>query len=147
MSKAALSIQSKLPLAVKPEKPAFNQSLHRLNKLLERLREQHEMARCMIEGEHFEVLRDRWITDEETGLKKKVSFPKQVRQWHYQIDDKMYFDVRYGNKPLELAKGKSSIEVGSHDNLLEIIDTVIKAVEAGELDDLLQAIKKVGAKK
>jgi len=89
----AHSILSKLPLAVRPEKPAFSQTTHRRNKLLVRLREQREMARCMIEGEHFEVTKERWVTDEETGLRKQVSLPKQVRQWYNQIDSNMYFEV------------------------------------------------------
>lgn len=143
----AHSILSKLPLAVEPEKPTFNQTTHRRNKLLDRLREQREMARCMIEGEHFEVTKKRWIADDETGLRKQVSLPKQVRQWYYTIDDNMYFEVRYGNKPLELAKGKAAINVGDIDKLLGVIDRVIKAVEAGELDEMLLAIRKVGAKK
>ena len=105
------------------------------------------MARCMIEGELIEVTKERWVTDEETGLRKKVSLPKQVRQWYYQIDGKLYFEVRYGNKPLELAKGKAAIGVGDTDKLLGVIDTVIEAVEAGELDEMLLAVKKVGAKK
>lgn len=105
------------------------------------------MAHCMIDGEHFEVTKERWVADDETGLRKKVSLPKQVRQWYYQIDDKMYFEVRYGNKLLELAKGKAAIGVGGTDKLLGVIDTVIKAVEAGELDEMLLTIKKVGAKK
>ena len=59
----------------------------------------------------------------------------------------MYFEVRYGNKALELAKGKAAIGVGETKDLLVVIDTVISAVEAGELDDLLMEVKKVGRKK
>ena len=145
MSKA--NILSKLSLAAKPEKPAINPERHRRSKLLTRLQEQREMARCMIEGEHFEVLKDRWVTDSVTGVKKKVTLPKRVKAWYYSINDNMYFEVRYGNKALELTKGKAAISVGETVNLLEVIDTVIEAVNVGELDSLLMAVKKPGTKK
>ncbi len=136
---------SQLTLAKKPIKPAFSPGLHRRNKLLVRLQEQREMARCMIEGESFIAYRDKWVKDED-GVKQKVSLPKQVRQWYYVNENKYYLGVRYGNKPLELARGKAAIEVGDSSNLLNVIDTVIEAVQAGELDSLLMAVKKPGNK-
>jgi hypothetical protein len=77
---------SQLTLAKKPAKPAFSPELHRRNKLLTRLQEQREMARCMLEGETFLVHKDRWVTDPVTGNKKKVSLPKQVRAWYCEVD-------------------------------------------------------------
>ncbi|CUI07677.1 hypothetical protein BN2497_10131 [Janthinobacterium sp. CG23_2] len=42
--------------------------------------------------------------------------------------------VKYGSKILELAKGKSAIEVGSMSELIPTLDTLKAAVAAGELD-------------
>ena len=42
--------------------------------------------------------------------------------------------VRYGNKVMELAKGKAAIEVGGAKELLTVLTTLRKATEAGELD-------------
>jgi hypothetical protein len=42
--------------------------------------------------------------------------------------------VRYGSKPIELAKGKNAIEVGSMDELVAALGAVKDAVHAGELD-------------
>lgn len=67
------------------------------------------MARCMLEGETFAGYKDKWVTDEVTGEKKKVSLPKRVKAWYYEIDGNMYFEVRSGNKALELAKGKAAV--------------------------------------
>jgi hypothetical protein len=47
--------------------------------------------------------------------------------------------VRYGTRVLELAKGKYSIEVGSGNELLAVLETVKKCVEAGELDAQIDA--------
>jgi hypothetical protein len=49
-----------------------------------------------------------------------------------------------GNKRLYLANGKAASGVGATDKFLGVIDAVIKAVEAGELDEMLLAIRKDG---
>ena len=42
--------------------------------------------------------------------------------------------VKYGAKILELAKGKSAIEVGTMSELIPTLDMLKTAVAAGELD-------------
>jgi hypothetical protein len=42
--------------------------------------------------------------------------------------------VRYGAKPIEFAPGKAAIAVGRKEKLISTLETVIAAVEAGELD-------------
>jgi hypothetical protein len=48
--------------------------------------------------------------------------------------------VRYGAKTLELAKGKSAIEVGTINELIPTLDALKAAVAAGELDTQLEAV-------
>jgi hypothetical protein len=48
--------------------------------------------------------------------------------------------VRYGAKVIELAKGKSAIEVASPDALIEALEAVNTAVLAGELDTQIEAV-------
>lgn len=43
------------------------------------------------------------------------------------------------NKPIELQLGKPAIDVGEKDKLPEVLDTIIKATEKGELDTHLLA--------
>jgi hypothetical protein len=45
--------------------------------------------------------------------------------------------VKVGSKRVEFEKGKAAIAVGSLDKLSAVIDTLIKAVRAGELDEQL----------
>jgi hypothetical protein len=45
----------------------------------------------------------------------------------------------YGTRVLELAKGKNSIDVGTVADLLPVLATVKKCVEAGELDSQIDA--------
>ncbi len=51
----------------------------------------------------------------------------------------MNLTLRYGNRPLAIANGKSTIEIGTLDKLPKIIETIIEAVKAGELDKQLNA--------
>ena len=45
--------------------------------------------------------------------------------------------LKYGTKKLEIAPGKFSIDVGSAENLVPTLNTVMEAVRKGELDDAL----------
>jgi hypothetical protein len=47
-------------------------------------------------------------------------------------------------RPIEFEKGKAGIAVGSRDKLPAVIDTLIAAVRAGELDDLFSQAAKTG---
>jgi hypothetical protein len=52
--------------------------------------------------------------------------------------------VKFGAKPIEFEKGKAGIVVPSKDKLPAVIDTLIAAVRAGELDDLFSQAAKSG---
>jgi hypothetical protein len=49
----------------------------------------------------------------------------------------MVLTVRYGFKTIEFEKGKAGIAVPSKEKLVGVIDTLIAAVKAGELDEVL----------
>ena len=42
--------------------------------------------------------------------------------------------MKYGARPLELAKGKHSMELSNPTELLKVLELVKSAVESGELD-------------
>ena len=44
--------------------------------------------------------------------------------------------MRYGSKPLEFAKGKNAIELGSEAEVADVLAKVREAAELGELDAL-----------
>lgn len=128
----------KLSTAVKPtHMPALQV---RRNKLVKRLGEQMELAKAQEAGTHFSPTKFRSIADPETGLRKQVEVTKRIKQWWFTADNgKLAMNVRYGARVIELAKGKSSIEIGSTDQLLPTLDLIKKAVEAGELDAQIEA--------
>jgi hypothetical protein len=60
---------------------------------------------------------------------------KRVPLWWRQHPNGSYaLFVRSGLKPIEFEKGKTAIAVPSLDKLPSVIDTLITAIRAGELD-------------
>ena len=49
--------------------------------------------------------------------------------------------LRYGNRPIELQKGKPAIEIGENEKLLSTLNLVKEAAGAGDLDRVLMAAK------
>ena len=114
--------------------------VQRRNKLSNQIWEQIELARANAEGKTFAPTRLRNVKDKLTGERKTVEAAKRVKQWWFVAENgKVCLQVRYGTRVLELAKGKNSIEVGSGNELLSVLETVKKCVENGDLDTQIEA--------
>ena len=112
----------------------------RRNKLANQLWEQIELARASAEGKTFAPVRMRMVKDKLTGERKTVEAAKRIKQWWFVAENgRVCLQVRYGTRVLELAKGKNSIEVANGDELLSVLETVKRCVEAGELDAQIDA--------
>jgi len=112
----------------------------RRNKLSSQLHEQIELARCQADGKIYEPIRLRSVKDKHTGERKLMEAIKRVKQWWFVADNgRICLQVRYGTRVLELTKGKNSIDVGTVAELLPVLATVKKCVEAGELDAQIDA--------
>lgn len=141
MSKA--SILSTLKMTSKPAKASTDPVVARREKLLIRLQEQKAMALCFVDGKPFVGPdKQRVKINAETGEKTAETTPKRVKAWFSGSTDNIVLEVRYGNVPIEFAPGKTAVEVGKNARLIPTIETVIEAVKAGEVDELLKAIKK-----
>ena len=105
-----------------------------------------QQQRALAENPLFIMTTQRWRKGED-GDKRLVERQKRVKRWWYQDAlGNCYLTINYGSRRLELDKGKSAIAVGGKDNLVAIIDAVIAAVEAGELDAAIAATQKTGQK-
>lgn len=114
--------------------------VQRRNKLSNQLFEQIALAKSFVEGTQYAPTRMRIVKDKETGERKTVESIKRVKAWWFTAENgRVCLQVRYGTKVLELAKGKNSIEVGSDAELVAVLETVKKCVEAGELDAQIDA--------
>lgn len=98
------------------------------------------MAKAQHSGTEFAPVRTRSYKDTETGLRKQVAAPKRVKQWWFKADNgKLLLNVRYGTRLIEFAKGKTSVEVASTEQLVPTLELIKQAVEAGELDEQIVA--------
>lgn len=120
-------VNAKKPTAIPP-------ILHRRNKLSTKIWEQIQLAKAHKDGGTFTVKRFKTVKDYD-GSSKSIELQKRVRPWWFVADaGKVCVNVRYGAKLIELAKGKTAVEVSSAEDLIKTLEIIKVAVEAGELD-------------
>ena len=123
----------------------------RRSKAVKRIHEQIEVAKAELAGQQYRCMRQRSVTDKETGETKLVEMQKRVKPWHWVNEGgKTLVCLFYGSKVVEIAKGKAAIELPSKDDLVATLETLKDAVLGGELDQQLEAVSgavKAGFKK
>ena len=113
--------------------------VHRRNKLGRKIWEQIQLAQAHLAGKQFSTTRFRTVRDED-GVRRTVEELQRVRAWWWNAENgKIALNVRYGAKVVELAKGKSTIEVAAPADLIPTLELIKKAVEAGELDKEIES--------
>ena len=107
--------------------------------LIQNLKQQQLAADAMVKGEVYTV--PRTVTVEEDGVKVHKQVNKPIKTWYWRDSvGQVRFSVRVANKRIELAKGSTDIIVGDDAALPQVVATVLKAVEAGELDKAVAAV-------
>lgn len=128
----------KLTSAV-PVRAAIDPVQRAREKMIAALAEQKQMAEARIAGQAFtptHIVRRK----NAEGVRVEVEAPKRVRQgWFTDGNGKVFFALRYAGKALDFAKDKNAIEAGELSALPKVIDTLVEAVRAGELDAQLTA--------
>jgi hypothetical protein len=130
-----MSILSNLKLTTAKKPTSISPLLHRRYKLSKRIWEQIELAKETFTTKKFKSIKD------INGITRSVEMDKRVRQWWFVSDNgKVCLNIRYGAKVIELAKGKSAIEVANADELIRTLELVKSAVEGGELDTQIESV-------
>lgn len=108
-------------------------------KFVERLEEQKQLLN---DPNHVRTVQ-RWT--KVNGERQATTKPQAVRPW-WKTDPsgQVVMSVKFGAKPIEFEKVKAGIAVPSRDKLPNVIDTLIAAVRAGELDELFSQAAKAG---
>jgi hypothetical protein len=136
-----MSTLNTLKLVATKRPGALPQIVQRRNRLIAKIWEQTELAKAQQEGKSFSPTKYRSVKDPETGERRSMEVQKRVRAWWFAAENgKLCLQVRYGAKVLELAKGKTAIEVGTLADLLPTLDALKAAVAAGELDAQIEAV-------
>jgi hypothetical protein len=136
---AHMSILKTLKLATAARSnPAASEFAFRA-KVLNWLAEQKAMAEAEIAGTAFTATKKVRRKNAE-GEDIRVDAPRKIRKgWFTDADGKIFFQIRYGSKPLEFAKGMNAVEVENLADVPVIIGSIMEAINAGELDPQLTA--------
>ena len=114
--------------------------VQRRNKLINALHDQLELARAEAEGREYLKTRRRHVKNPVTGEYAEAIVSRKPRAWYWTDDHgKVYISLRYGTRVIEMAKGKSAIEVGELKQLVPTIEALRRAVAGGELDAQIDA--------
>lgn len=130
-------------LKLGPATPAVNTAdpLSRARgRLLEQLAEQQELARATLEGTAYQPPKRIALRKNAEGERIRIEVPRRVRKNFYPDQAGAYqfvMRIGLGARLLELQPGKPAINVSTLDKLPGLIDSLIAAVRAGELDPML----------
>jgi hypothetical protein len=96
------------------------------------------LAEAAIAGTVFDPPKHFVMRTNGEGARVRAEIPRRVRKgWFEDGSRTTHFVVHYGGRPLEITKGKTAIEVGPLPKLPTLIDSLIEAVRAGELDSAI----------
>ena len=130
-----MTVLTKLNLVAYERESARDPKIQRRKKLIAKIEEQIQLAT----DPNFQPMKTKWIKD-EYGSDQKVTVPKRVKRWwNENLDGTVVLTIRYGSKPLELAKGKAGIAVENDGAVVPALEQIKAGVAAGDLDSLLEA--------
>ena len=130
-----------LTIVAKPNLRPVTAEDQKRHKLIIKLQEQLSMVEAELSGKSYKRLK--WVTLPNIhGEPERIQRPVRVKQWWMKDrTGNVLFALKYGAKPIHISKDKSAIQVASTAELPAIINTLIRAVDAGELDMQLAEIK------
>ena len=131
---------AKLKLVNSKRNRTVSPTVHRRNKLIAKIAEQIDLATAQNEGRLYAPKRLKTVTNADTGERRTIETTKRAKEWFWTTDSgKINFNVRYGSKVIELAKGKNAVEVANKGELIDSLILIKDAVLAGELDVQISA--------
>ena len=102
-------------------------------KFVAALQQQINIVAAEAEGETYTVDRQRWKTMDD-GSRERVTVQVAPRKWFWEDEGIIFLMPKIGVRPLELEKGKPTIDVGPMKELIPILEMIARATKAGELD-------------
>ncbi len=115
--------------------------IQRRNKIALRISEQIAFAQAKLDGKLYAPMKQRRVKDAATGEITTVDVAKRVKEWWFTADSgKLCVSLRYGAKVIDIAKGKTAVEVASDEELVATLEVLKQAVESGELDSQIETV-------
>ena len=104
--------------------------------------EQIALAAAKAAGTVYTAMRSKRVKDDADNV-SVVQQPKRLKAWFWAVDGgKVCVAVKYGNKVVELAKGRTAVETTAAE-LTATLAVLRKAVESGEIDAQIEAVSSV----
>jgi hypothetical protein len=121
-------------------KPSSDPLIVKRERMIARLEDQKKL---LADPNYVRTVK-RWER-KEGGEKVLLERPLRTSKW-WQTDQHGGFvmTMKVGSKRIEFEKGKAAIAVGPLEKLPAVLDALIKAVRAGELDEQLKQLAKFG---
>lgn len=117
-----------------PKNSGLSPTLIRRYRLVERLEEQKLLA----SNPSYIPVSKRWKKTPD-GLRALIDHHRQIRPWWRKDESgNLVLAIKVGLKTIEFEKGKTGIAVGAPERLESVLDTLIAAARAGELDRFLE---------
>jgi hypothetical protein len=115
----------------------------RRNKLISKLHDQLQCVQAKIRGEEF--IQTKYVSlKKDNGERVELAKQKRLKPWWFTSESgNLTFELKYGNKKLEIVKGKTGIEANSLNELEKVVEVLKKAVAEGELDDRINSVADV----
>ena len=111
----------------------------RRQKMAKKIDEQVKLAIAMRDGQTCVIKRLRNVTDKATGLVSQMEVSKRINQWWWTEGNRILLQLKYGTRVLLLnGKDKNTIEIGSGDELIKVLELVKTSVNNGELDAAIE---------
>lgn len=116
----------------------------RRGKVLVKLDEQIALANALRSGQTLNIKRVRKERDEMTGVLRTIESVKRIKQfWFKSESGKTCVELLYGQTAIEFKKGVTAIELADDGQVVDVLETLRKAVEVGELDAQITAASEV----
>ena len=85
-------------------------------------------------------MRLRTVLDAASGRRVVRELPVRIKPWWWVGErGETLLSIHYGSRVLELAKGKTAVEVANTATMADVIDVIIHAVQNNELDAQIES--------
>ena len=115
----------------------------RRNKLIAKLHDQLQCVKAKIIGEEY--VQTKYVTiKKDNGERVELAKQRRLKPWWFITENGLLtFELKYGNRKIEIFKGKTGIEVSNLDELEKSLQLLKNAVAVGELDDSIKSVADV----
>ena len=133
---------SKLKFTTVQRVNSNNPTVTRRNKLIDALKQQLHAHKLFTKKETCFVTK-RAVVRNADGIKQTVEKKVELKRWFFEKDNQWFVQCKYGTKVLLLNGKDNAVVVSKLEDVKQVFDTFLLAIENGELDTVIEsALKK-----